>query len=217
MKHLVPVLALGLLLPVAAPASSFPFDRYEVILTRMPFGEPPPPPAPAPPPAIPPEQSFARAMRLSMLVKEDDGSITVGIFDQQANTGMRLRVGESDNGIEVVSADYEKEEAVLRKGQEVAVITFSTSAPQNTPAATPPVNRPTNRTSRNWGRRGNEPPRDAAPAEPPAPRLTGEELQKHLEEYKMQAIRQGLPPLPIPLTPEQDDQLVREGVLPPQE
>ena len=33
----------------------------------------------------------------------------------------------------------------------------------------------------------------------------------------MEAIRQGLPPLPLELTPEQDDQLVAEGVLPPQE
>ena len=32
----------------------------------------------------------------------------------------------------------------------------------------------------------------------------------------MEVIRQGLPPLPIPLTPEQDSQLVKEGVLPPQ-
>jgi len=33
----------------------------------------------------------------------------------------------------------------------------------------------------------------------------------------MEVIRQGLPPLPIPLTPEMDAQLVSEGVLPPME
>ena len=50
---------------------------------------------------------------------------------------------------------------------------------------------------------------------PPQPKYTGEELEKHLKEYQMEVIRQGLPPLPIPLTPDMDDQLVKEGVLPP--
>ena len=47
-------------------------------------------------------------------------------------------------------------------------------------------------------------------------RLTGEALQKHLQDYQMELIRTGQPPLPIPLTPEMDAQLVREGVLPEQ-
>jgi hypothetical protein len=50
---------------------------------------------------------------------------------------------------------------------------------------------------------------------PVQPRYTGEELTKHLQEYQMEVIRQGLPPLPIPLTPEMDKQLVTEGFLPP--
>lgn len=51
---------------------------------------------------------------------------------------------------------------------------------------------------------------------PTAPRLSGAELEKHLQEYQMEVIRKGLPPLPIPLTPEMDTKLVQEGVLPPQ-
>jgi len=50
----------------------------------------------------------------------------------------------------------------------------------------------------------------ASPAKP-----TGEELEKHLRDYQMDVIRKGLTPLPIPLTQEMDDQLVKEGVLPP--
>ena len=59
---------------------------------------------------------------------------------------------------------------------------------------------------------------EAAPATVPAApeRLTGESLQKHLQEYQMELIRTGQPPLPIALTPEMDAQLVKEGVLPPQ-
>jgi len=33
----------------------------------------------------------------------------------------------------------------------------------------------------------------------------------------MEVIRSGMPALPIPLTPEMDDQLVSEGILPPGE
>ncbi len=55
----------------------------------------------------------------------------------------------------------------------------------------------------------------AEPAAAPE-RLTGEALQKHLQEYQMELIRTGQPPLPIALTPEMDAQLVREGVLPAQ-
>ena len=51
---------------------------------------------------------------------------------------------------------------------------------------------------------------------PIEPKYTGEELTEHLYNYQMEVIRQGLPPLPIPLTPEQDAQLVAEGYLPPE-
>ena len=42
-----------------------------------------------------------------------------------------------------------------------------------------------------------------------------ETLRKQLEQYQMGVIRTGPPPLPIPLTKEMDDQLVKEGILPP--
>ena len=43
------------------------------------------------------------------------------------------------------------------------------------------------------------------------------EMLKKLQEYQVKAIREGRQPLPIPLTQEADDQLVKEGLLPPQE
>lgn len=42
-----------------------------------------------------------------------------------------------------------------------------------------------------------------------------EELQTHLRDQQMDAIRSGKPPRPIPLTHEMESQLVEEGVLPP--
>ena len=44
---------------------------------------------------------------------------------------------------------------------------------------------------------------------------SGEELEKHLQNYQMEVIRQGLPPLPVQLTADRDAQLVSEGFLPP--
>lgn len=41
------------------------------------------------------------------------------------------------------------------------------------------------------------------------------EIQQHLQSYQKELIKQGLPPLPIPLTAKTDAELVQEGVLPP--
>ena len=43
-----------------------------------------------------------------------------------------------------------------------------------------------------------------------------QEIQESLRQYQMDVIRAGLPPLPVPLTKQMDDQLVAEGVLPPE-
>lgn len=50
-------------------------------------------------------------------------------------------------------------------------------------------------------------------------RLTGEALRQHLREHNLDLIRaRGAlgPPLPLELTPEEDEQLVSEGILPPE-
>jgi hypothetical protein len=45
----------------------------------------------------------------------------------------------------------------------------------------------------------------------------GGNVREQLQQDQMDSVRQGKPPLPISLTPEMDAQLVKEGVLPPQE
>jgi hypothetical protein len=50
--------------------------------------------------------------------------------------------------------------------------------------------------------------------------LSDEERRRKIMDYQMDLIRsrgKKGPPLPIPLTKEMDDQLVAEGVLPPQQ
>lgn len=206
-------------LVATAAVAAYDFSRYQVILDRKPFGTaPPPPPVVAPP--ISPEQSFARTLRMSAIYETEDGNVRVGLINLQGNRSFFLSVGESEDGIELVSASYKDEEAVLRKGTEMAVLKLSSDTPQPlTPAEQQArlTQQQVQRMSYAERRQERERQRQQPPPPPPQPIYTGEELERHLREYQMEVIRQGLPPLPIPLTPEMDAQLVAEGILPPLE
>lgn len=199
------------------------FSRYRVILERRPFGavEEPEPVEVAPTPVAPP--AFIQNLRLCAIT-EDTRGIKVGIVDakQKPPRSYYLSIGEKEEGIELVEADYEEEAALVRSGGqeywlymgEQPVISSTASAPLG--LASRPAqadNQPVKRESyaeRLRKRREAMAKRLTAP-----PKLTGEDLEKHLQEYQMDLIREGKPPLPIPLTKEMDDKLVEEGVLPP--
>lgn len=188
------------------------FNRYQPILDKQPFGQ-------APPEAdvvqVAASQSFARNLRLSMLFEGPDGTTRAGIVDNTTKKSYILRIGEPQEGLEMVEADIKASEAMLRKGNEVALFKLEAGAGE-------PISR-TEQSSRQSSyaerrrsllKKIEERRKEAEP--PPEPKLSGEALQKHLEQVQMDAIRNGLPPLPLPLTPEMDAQLVKEGVLPPQ-
>ena len=188
------------------------FKRYQLILDKQPFGREPPE---AEIVQVPASQSFARNLRLSMLFEGPDGTTRAGIIDTASKKSYILRIGEPQDGLEVVEADVKTSEAMVRKDNEVAL--FKLESGNGAPIS---KSEQSSRKSSYAERRQallkkveEKPP----PAEPPAePTLTGDALQKHLENVQMDAIRNGLPPLPMPLTPEMDAQLVKEGVLPPQ-
>jgi hypothetical protein len=212
MKKIYGIMVLGAI-AVAAVGDTPDFSKYQVILDRKPFGVAPLPEVAQP--IFTPENSFAKALRMCALL-EDDNGIRIGLIDQSSNKNFFLSVGQTEEGIELVSADYEDEEAVIRKGVEMAVIKLQSGeiqplspAEQQARMNAPQGRRPSyaERRQMRQQQRVTEPP--------PQPKYTGEELEKHLNEYQMEVIRQGLPPLPIPLTPEMDQQLVNEGVLPP--
>jgi hypothetical protein len=196
------------------------FSHYQIILERKPFGEaPPPPPTPAPTP-IPAGQSFARQLRLCALIEDDDGEIQVGLMDMQSKNSFYLGVGDIEEGIELISADYEDESAVLKKGAEMAVVSFQSGDIQPLTQAEAQTRLSQRRSGYAERRRRREEARQrrlelAKQRAEEGPQLSGQELEEHLQEYQMEVIRQGLPPLPIPLTEEMDAQLVEEGVLPP--
>ncbi len=195
-----------------SPAVDESFKRYQLILDKQPFGQEPPE---ADIVQVPASQSFARNLRLSMLFEGMDGTTRAGIVDNTTKKSYILRIGEPQDGLEVVEADIKASEAMLRKGNEVALFKLEAGAGE-------PISK-----SEQSSRQSSYAERRRAllqkieerrkEAEPPQkPLLTGEALHKHLENVQMDAIRNGLPPLPMPLTPEMDAQLVKEGVLPPQ-
>ncbi|QHI68821.1 hypothetical protein [Tichowtungia aerotolerans] len=194
-----------------AAATGEGFERYKIIIDKHPFGEDPPE---ADTVQVAPGQSFAKNLRLSMLFEGPNGDVRVGIIDKAEKKNYILNIGEIQNGIELIEADINKSEAMLKKGNEVALFKLEEGAPE-------PVSK-----QQQQSRQSSYAERRRAllkkieerrkEEEPKQPQLTGEALRKHLEEVQMDAIRTGKPPLPMPLTPEMDAQLVQEGVLPPQ-
>lgn len=191
------------------------FDRYKVIIDRKPFGDPPPPPEVAKPPP-PRADSFAKSLRLSMIVETDDGDMRIGFVDNRTARSYSLVAGEAEDGIELISASFEEEEAIIRSGEEMALLKLSSGsfeeiAPGDQAARIEAARNRPSYAERRRARMEQQKEEEKIPEQ----KYTGEELTKHLYEYQMEIIRQGLPPLPIPLTQEQDDQLVREGYLEP--
>lgn len=212
------------------------FSRYEVILNRRPFGEPPATEmiaaAPAPDPTGP---SFADSLRIVALTYSQ-GDVRVGLVDSKTTPPKTyfLFIGETQDGIEVVSASYEEEQVVLRKdGNERTLsmaqggrVVESVRTPGRLAASGHPglasaaqAGRPPQPGERKVTRRILSPGRQLRIEEENrrlevVPDLDGQVLEKHLQEYNMEAIRSGMPPLPIALTEEQDAQLVNEGLLP---
>lgn len=188
------------------------FKRYQLILDKQPFGQDPPE---ADLVQVSLNESFARNLRLSMLFEGADGDVRAGIVDTSGKKSYILRIGQTEDGLELVEADLKASEAMVRKDNEVALFKLEAGSPEPLSKGQQAA-RKSSYEERRRGR-AETPPQNPPLAEPPAQTiLTGEALKKHLENVQMDAIRNGLPPLPLPLTPEMDAQLVREGVLPPQ-
>ena len=196
------------------------FARYQVILSRKPFGDAPPPEIEEAAP-VPQAESFAKTLRMFSIRKPEDGSIKVGMMDSATQAMIVLNVGETHpDGITLVSANFKGEEAVVQKGEEIALIKLAdggaTPITQKEASAhtklqtTPPANTTAlpNYHERHEQRRLErlENARKAREArmqrEQAKPKYTPEQLRAHLQEYNMEVIRKGLPALPLELTPD---------------
>jgi len=221
--------------------TQYQFARYQVILDRMPFGEPPPAPAAAAQPAQPAtkepaKNSILHSMRICALREVDGGEVRVGFVNikEKPPKTYFLYKGQVQDGIRVVDVNYEKKMALLHKDGEELWIMMDAGPDGAIPGSQPAVGskpkpgtkvagknankaEPKKRKSyseRLKKRRKLEQERRKQIAEEKA-KYTAEELKQHFKELQMEYIRTGQPALPIQLTPEMDAQLVEEGVLEP--
>jgi len=207
---------------VSAVLQQYSFDRYQPILDRQPFGEvQPDPAATASKPTGPVAPPFTKDLKMCAIT-DDESGVQVGFV----NVAMKppksyfLRIGEMEDYIELIDADYIEEMALLRKGEEEHWISMDGSGSGlgstgggGTPGAPSTSGTPGQKRLSYRERLAQR--RAARVIEVKKPELEGEELEKHLQSYQMELIRKGAPPLPMELTPEMDAQLVSEGVLPP--
>lgn len=119
-----------------------PWERYEGIVSRMPFGQPPPEvmnPAAAALPPPPPPPPFASQLALCAINRRPTGVVAVGFMDnsQKPPHGYYLDCGEVEDGFTVVKADYAQESATIEK-DGVSVDLRMGKAPTPTPASATP-------------------------------------------------------------------------------
>jgi hypothetical protein len=198
--------------PRARAAEPADLSRYAALLERAPFGAPPPAPPTAA--ALPPESPLA-ALRVSAIVESRDGIARAGFVDMRNGRSYFLAVGENDEGLELVSVAFDHESVTVRSGGGVATLNL-----KEAPAAVPPEPRADVGAGdlglmRGGSARHNRPPRPAGAAPARAPSAERAAIDRNLQKLQMDVLRRGQPPLPVPLTPEMDAELVREGVLPP--
>ena len=133
--------------------SSSSFDRYSVILTRMPFGDEKAAAALAAATAVanqPPVESFTKNLKMCAITRNHfNGKVQVGIVNTTTKKNYFLYEGDAEDGMELVQADFEKEKALLRKdGEEVwmdmtsatAAAPVLTRGPRGMQAIPPPQN-----------------------------------------------------------------------------
>ncbi len=238
------VIVIVLWMGVLNAFASADFSRYALILERRPFSSA----AAAEPMAVPvtveAPPAFVKDLRM-VAITESPAGVKVGFVNirERPPKPYYLYVGDSEDGILLVDADYDMERALLRKEGEqfwmamggAPPLTAAGAAPSGVPSPPPPPPAGVQR-----GGRPAQPP-DAVPSPDEAGNsrvnsyaerrrqrieeirrraeesrnLSEEEVERRLREYQMRLIREGKTPLPIPITEEMDAQLVEEGILPP--
>jgi hypothetical protein len=125
-------------LPVAADSAAInrDFSYYQVILDKKPFGELTPPENVQPQAAL--SETIGKELELKAIVGDDAG-LRVCLLDKKTNKNFFLGVGESRDNLQLVSVNYEKDEAVLKKGDETATIKFKSVKDKNKPGETPQI------------------------------------------------------------------------------
>jgi hypothetical protein len=208
-------------------------ERYDVIVERSPFGADPLSGTEVADNKVAATlKTLEKELRLCFLLEDQSGDVRAGFQNIKAKPGepksIMLMAGESFRAMKLLDIDISNSTATLQyQGKPLTFeLTKSKATAQAAAKKTEPEKQPQRRFGGGFRRR--TPPAEQEEAvvqpQPTVPQqspeeiaLRREEVRKNLEAYQMEVIRSGMPPLPIPLTEEMDNQLVAEGVLPPVE
>jgi hypothetical protein len=208
-----------------APAANTDFTRYQLILDRKPFGDSAAAAAVAAAAAAanPNQPPLSSILKLVALEADDEtGILQAGIVDLAGKKNHYLNVGDEEDGIKLIKAEYKADRALVRKGDQEEWLTLGAGPKTPVPAGNP--NPPEVAQRQKFldmmkARSHTSPAATPPPAPtPPVPSRNITELKEHYRKLNMDLIRAGGkkgPPLPIRLSPEDDATLVKEGVLPP--
>ncbi|MBU4200154.1 MAG: hypothetical protein KKE37_11145 [Verrucomicrobia bacterium] len=126
---LIGCLLLGTTWGLAATTGGPEFNRYQVILDRKPFGEIIPAETAATTSA--PTETLTRELEMRAIIDDGNNTLRVGFLDKKTKKTFYLGVGETNETYELVSVNYDDEEAMLKKGMETTIFTLK---PNKTPA-----------------------------------------------------------------------------------
>lgn len=204
------------------------FARYQSIIDRKPFGVPVIDSSQQTNASVAAADLFTKNLKMVAIKLDRNGKVRVGFVNIVGNKSYYLAIGEvSNDGIEVLDADYHMEAALLKKDNQTGHIYMNGSQMKSSGVPDPMAvvnavsSGHTSKSQRGLGyfdrmnKRMEDRKKEIDRKIAATPPMTPEELETHLNNYQMEVIRQGMPALPIPLTKEMDDQLVAEGVLPP--
>ena len=208
---------------MSAFAVDYARERYDLIVERSPFGEevviyPGVEQAAEDRAAAAAAQKYAKEMRLCYLLETESGDVRAGFQNLKAQKGdpksIMLMVGESFKGMKLSAIDLSRASATLTLNGKP--VTFELAKAPSAATKSAPKAPATPQRRFGGGFRRQEPQKAAEPELSPEEQAKKrEEVRENLRQYQMEVIRAGMPPLPIPLTQDMDDQLVAEGVLPP--
>ncbi len=209
-------------------ASEYTIDRYICIIERQPFGsevseEIKVNPIQDEKEALAAAKAAEKELRLCFIFETNQGDIRAGFQNKSAKKGdpksITLGVGDNFRGMELIDININESTAILDRGG--VKIMFSLAKAVSLPATTSVSQSEQNQ--RRFGRGFREQSQPKAEPKIEKPKLSPaeqakrrDEIQENLRQYQMDVIRAGLPPLPVPLTKQMDDQLVAEGILPPE-
>lgn len=190
--------------------------KYQLILDKQLLGIEKVTPSPVTAPTtVVAEPSWSRDYRMTMITQDQD-KLRVGLQSLKDQSAVLLIEGEdSYPDFRLISGNYQQGIArVSYRGSENQFMIQS--GPDKVSPAPSPASIRSNGSNRTRIRSEESNPPTARADVSIRTFQSREELQAHLEAQQMDAIRTGKPPLPIPLTKQMDDQLVKEGVLPAQ-